>query len=51
MFGPYVGLIEGQAMSEKTLPSQLYPRQSSLRGIMLVIGLAALVFGAMWWLS
>jgi len=37
-------------MSEKTLSSQLYPRQSSLRGIVLVIGLAALVFGAMWWL-
>lgn len=37
-------------MSEKTLPSQLYPRQSSLRGMVLVVGLAALVFGAMWWL-
>lgn len=38
-------------MSDKMLPTRLYPRQSSLRGMVLVVGLAGLVFGAMWWLG
>ena len=37
-------------MSNKSLPPDLYPRQSPLRGMLVVIGLAALTFGAMWWL-
>ncbi len=37
-------------MSNKPLPARLHPNENSLRGILIVIGLAAMTFGAMWWL-
>lgn len=45
-----MGLTKAPAMSGNSLPPDLHPRQSPLRGMLVVIGLAALTFGAMWWL-